>query len=255
MRIVMPVIGLAIVFALPFIEAHSVYAEGASERVIARTLALDKHVEVETATSKNVRLTINIGDTLTEIAATYSTTVDDIVAANAITDPNLVSVGQEIEVADNRDVTQGQTAPAYGQLKSAADAFINPPAPAVVATTVATSPNVSSAPVKSRAVSGSTGNSYAWGNCTWYVKERKPHIPNMLGNGGYGWVGNMAAAGYASGSVPQVGAIGVEPGHVVVIESVNSDGTVNISEMNYAGRLGVIHYRTAPASEFVYIYA
>lgn len=254
MRIVMPVIGLAIVFALPFIEVHSVYAESASERVIARTLATDKHVEVETATSKNVKLTINIGDTLTEIAATYGTTVDDIVAANAIADPNLVAIGQEIEVTDNRDATQSQTAPDYGQLRSAADAFINPPAPVVTTTaTVPFSPAAASA--RTRVVSGSAGNSYAWGNCTWYVKERKPYIPNMLGNGGYGWVGNMAAAGYASGSAPRAGAIGVEAGHVVVVESVNSDGTVNISEMNYAGGLGMIHYRTAPASEFTYIYA
>lgn len=103
------------------------------------------------------------------------------------------------------------------------------------------------------AVANSAGNSYVWGQCTWYAKSKRPDLPNNLGNGGQ-WVANAAKYGYATGSTPRAGAIGEQPGHVVYVESVNSDGTVNISEMNYAGGVGVVHTRTVAASTFTYIY-
>lgn len=96
-------------------------------------------------------------------------------------------------------------------------------------------------------------NTYAWGQCTWYAKNKRPDLPNALGNGGQ-WVARAAALGYATGSTPRAGAIGEEPGHVVYVESVNGDGSVNISEMNYNGGVGVVHTRTTSASEFRYIY-
>jgi surface antigen len=100
-------------------------------------------------------------------------------------------------------------------------------------------------------------NSYAWGQCTWYAKNKRPDLPNNLGNANT-WYSQAAAAGYAVGTVPKAGAVGTTTagsfGHVVYIESVNADGTVNISEMNYAGGIGVVHTRTTKASEFTYIY-
>jgi surface antigen len=61
----------------------------------------------------------------------------------------------------------------------------------------------------------------------------------------------------AVGSTPIAGAVGTTTrgalGHVVYVESVNGDGTINISEMN-APTFGKTTYRTASASEFVYIY-
>ena len=80
-------------------------------------------------------------------------------------------------------------------------------------------------------------------------------MPNQLGNAGYSWLSRAAAYGYATGSAPAAGAIGVESGHVVIVDSVNSNGTVNISEMNYGGGVGVVHYRTTSANTFQYIYA
>jgi surface antigen len=100
-------------------------------------------------------------------------------------------------------------------------------------------------------------NSYAWGQCTWYAKNKRPDLPNNLGNANT-WYSTAAAEGYSVGSTPYAGAIGTTTegayGHVVYVESVNTDGTVNISEMNYAGGVGVVHYRTVAASEFSYIY-
>ena len=103
------------------------------------------------------------------------------------------------------------------------------------------------------AATNSPGNSYAYGYCTWYAKSKRPDLPNNLGNAGQ-WVANAAQQGFATGSTPRAGAIGSQPGHVVYVESVNSDGTVNISEMNYNGRVGVVHNRTVAASTFTYIY-
>lgn len=98
------------------------------------------------------------------------------------------------------------------------------------------------------------GNSYVWGQCTWYVASRRS-IPGNWGNA-ISWYGNARSSGYATGSAPHAGAVGWErSNHVVYVESVNSDGTVNISEMNWGGRPGVLHYRNnVPASKFLYIY-
>lgn len=104
----------------------------------------------------------------------------------------------------------------------------------------------------------SAGNGYAAGNCTWYVKSRRPDIGSYWGNANQ-WIASAQAAGFSTGSAPKQGAIGVSfegyYGHVVYVESVSEDGsTVNLSEMNAKG-LGVISSRTAPASSFQYIYS
>lgn len=106
----------------------------------------------------------------------------------------------------------------------------------------------------------SSGNTYTYGNCTWYVKNRRPDLPNSLGNANT-WFYNARALGIAVGYAPRPGAVGVttagSAGHVVYIESVNSNNTVNISEMNYyanGGGFGRVSYRTASASSFSYIY-
>lgn len=63
--------------------------------------------------------------------------------------------------------------------------------------------------------------------------------------------------GMAVGTEPRAGAVGTTTrgglGHVVYVESINGDGTINISEMNYKG-WGIKSSRTTSASEFVYIY-
>lgn len=96
------------------------------------------------------------------------------------------------------------------------------------------------------------GNGYDWGNCTWYAKNRRPDLPNDLGNAD-AWVYSAQSRGIPTGSTPKIGAIGQSGMHVVYIEKVNSDGTVSFSEMNFAG-LGVVSHRTLPASSFTYIY-
>lgn len=96
------------------------------------------------------------------------------------------------------------------------------------------------------------GNGYDWGNCTWYVKNKRPDLPNDLGNAG-SWVYTAQSRGIPTGSTPKIGAVGESGGHVVYIEKVNPDGTVTFSEMNFSG-LGVVSRRSLPANSFTYIY-
>lgn len=62
------------------------------------------------------------------------------------------------------------------------------------------------------------------------------------------WPGNARAAGIPVSSTPSAGSVGVlmagQYGHVVWVESVNGDGTINISQYNYwnAGGSGWGHY-------------
>lgn len=97
-------------------------------------------------------------------------------------------------------------------------------------------------------------NAYAVGWCTWWVKEKRPEIGGYWGNAGYNWISAAQAAGFSTGSTPVAGAIGVQAGHVVYVESV-SGSQVNISEMGWGYRANTVpNYRTVSASEFTYIY-
>lgn len=103
----------------------------------------------------------------------------------------------------------------------------------------------------------SGGNTYTYGYCTWYVKNRRgASLPNGLGNANT-WYSIARAMGLAVGSTPRAGAVGTTTagaeGHVVYVERVNKNGSVYISEMNYEG-WGVKSYRITSASEFLYIY-
>lgn len=95
-------------------------------------------------------------------------------------------------------------------------------------------------------------SSYGWGQCTWYVASRIS-VPAFLGNADQ-WAYTL---GWAVHENPVAGAIAWTAegyyGHVAIVEQVG-DGQVYISEMNYAGGVGVINYRWAPVSEFQYLY-
>lgn len=103
----------------------------------------------------------------------------------------------------------------------------------------------------------SSGNTYGYGYCTWFVKNmRGGSLPNGLGNANT-WFYRARAQGMAVGTTPRVGAVGTTErgalGHVVYVTAVHGDGTITISEMNYRA-WNVASSRTANASEFRYIY-
>lgn len=101
------------------------------------------------------------------------------------------------------------------------------------------------------------GNRFPYGYCTWYVYNRRP-VP-WLGNA-WEWFGQARAYGWATGQTPRAGAIMVtwesSFGHVAYVESVNSDGSWTVSEMNFRG-WGIVDTRTirpggVPLIGFIY---
>lgn len=100
------------------------------------------------------------------------------------------------------------------------------------------------------------GNLYVPGNCTWYVKQKRPDIGNQWGNAN-SWYASAAAAGFKTGKMAKKNAIGVSFegyfGHVVYVEKWLGNGRILISEMNVGGLYNT-QTREADESEFVYIY-
>lgn len=145
-------------------------------------------------------------------------------------DPDLIQIGQVLLIPDESEVLEDRPVPVHE------------------------TPATASPGIVSRGYNG--GNTYDAGYCTWYVKNRRPDLPNNLGNANT-WYYRAAAQGLPVGSTPRAGAVGTttagDLGHVVYVERVNGDGTILISEMNYAG-LYSQRTRTANAGEFLYIY-
>lgn len=87
------------------------------------------------------------------------------------------------------------------------------------------------------APASSAGNTYAYGYCTWWVKIKRPDLPNQLGNAG-AWLGSARRMGLATGSTPQAGSVvvtGEGPiGHVGYVEAVEGDEMI-VSDMNMIG--------------------
>lgn len=84
----------------------------------------------------------------------------------------------------------------------------------------------------------SDASTYPVGQCTWGVKTLAPWAGNYWGNGGQ-WAASAAAAGFRTGSQPQVGAIACWNdggyGHVAVVTAVSSSTSIQVSESNYGG--------------------
>lgn len=98
-----------------------------------------------------------------------------------------------------------------------------------------------------------SGNTYGYGYCTHYAKQRRPDMPNNLGNADT-WAIRAAQQGFSVSGIPSVGAVAVARGymHVAIVEQV-SGGRVFVSEQNYNG-FGVVSSRWASIGEFTYIH-
>lgn len=227
----------------------SLIALGAACSVVllASPNAFAESTKTEQKKPKQVVVTVKAGDTLSSIAKKHKTTYVRIYNANKwIQNPDIIDVGQKVRIPASKEKLKNRIA-----TQPAAVATSQP-----TVTYVATQPTYTySYPTQAVSYSGGSvaGNTYGWGQCTWYAKNRRADLPNSLGNGG-SWTGNAAARGYATGNVPRPGAIAEIPGHVMYVESVNKNGTVNISEMNFNGGVGVVNHRTIPASSATYIY-
>ena len=92
--------------------------------------------------------------------------------------------------------------------------------------------------VATRPTYSTNASSYPVGQCTWGAKTLAPWAGDYWGNGGQ-WATSAAAAGFRTGSTPQVGAIACWDdggyGHVAVVTAVESSTRIQVSECNYDG--------------------
>ena len=124
--------------------------------------------------------------------------------------------------------------------------------PAAAQTQAAAQPAVqtqaAAAPVATttRPTYSTSASSYPVGECTWGAKTLAPWAGDYWGNGGQ-WAASAAAAGFRTGSQPQVGAIACWNdggyGHVAVVTAVQSTTSIQVSESNYLGNRSIGNYR------------
>ena len=114
----------------------------------------------------------------------------------------------------------------------------------------------------SRPTYSTSASSYPVGECTWGAKILAPWAGDYWGNGGQ-WAASAAAAGFRTGSQPQVGAIACWNdggyGHVAVVTAVQSTTSIQVSESNYNGIRSIGNYRgwfnpTTAQGTVTYIY-
>lgn len=96
----------------------------------------------------------------------------------------------------------------------------------------------------------------------WKVYQKNGSMPywgNVPANA-KNWPALAQNAGYGTGYTPRVGAAGViyggPYGHIVWVDSINGDGTINISQYNYGYPMGQFSrmYNVSPSTYDIYIY-
>lgn len=96
------------------------------------------------------------------------------------------------------------------------------------------------------------GNGYDWGWCTWYAAARSG-APSNWGNANT-WAYFARISGWNVSSTPTDGAIFQTPsgwaGHVGIVEHVNGDGTMLISDMNGIAGFGRVGYATVSVTQY-----
>lgn len=136
-------------------------------------------------------------------------------------------------------------------------------------TSSSTSSSSSSSSASAAASSNtSSGNTYSWGQCTWYVKQVAPWVGNNWGNGQQ-WAASAAAAGFTVNNSPSVGSVVVFQGgqnvggwtaaagygHVAYVTGV-SGNTITIQQggMGFSNPAGPNTQTVSGASNFQYIH-
>lgn len=187
--------------------------------------------------------TVKSGDTVASIASKYQASTERIVSFNDL-ELTGAKPGKTIIIPGGVLPTNerpGYVAPSQGASYGAYDGGYST--------------------IDAQMAGASAGNRYAFGNCTWYAYERRVQLGLPVGSfwgNAATWAMYARAAGYRVDNTPSVGAIAqwnayqggsYYAGHVGIVESVNSDGSITISEMNYLYNFNRVTSRTiAPSS-------
>ena len=251
-------------------ERLSAEIDELSKNIVARqeSLANQARSAQTTGTATSYINAIVSSGSLTEAISRIS-------AMNEIADANNKMLQEQKR--DKEDIAQKQKeqqaavkASANTTLQAQVQAAAQTPAatPAAAQTQAAPQPAVqtqaAAAPVAttSRPTYSTSASSYPVGECTWGAKTLAPWAGDYWGNGGQ-WAASAAAAGFRTGSQPQVGAIACWNdggyGHVAVVTAVQSTTSIQVSESNYNGIRSIGNYRgwfnpTTAQGTVTYIY-
>ncbi len=192
--------------------------------------------------------TVKNGDTVDSIATRYGSSAEEIIALNDL-EMSGVSEGMKILVKD-------------GSLPEVERPEYEAPKPTRRTYNTGNNSNYTYTYLgnTSERTNAACNRSLGAGQCTTWAWAKRPDLaPYTKANAKY-WASMASSAGFAVNRVPSAGAVFQTSsgwyGHVGYVESVNSDGSINVSERNYSGCYGVL-YSTIPASavgNFFYIH-
>lgn len=199
-----------------------------------RSDALQPGLKLTILPVSGVLHTVKTGDTAESLAGQYKASAEQIIAFNDV-ELNGLNPGNQIIIPNG----------------------IKP----VVTATVRSSGGSGSAGSTSFAFGGNAplfaGNRYAFGYCTYYAYNKRAAMGRPVGsNWGNAttWAALARASGFAVDKTPQAGDVFQTSGgwggygHVGFVERVNDDGSILVSEMNYAG-WNVVSSRTISADQ------
>lgn len=232
---------------------------------------------------------VHAGDTLSKIASVHQTTLEHLIQENTwIKDPNLIHVGDTLTFTDGIATPDeykngvagysltpeeekalehfngrsgysqgtGQTEAVHGSQQVVGQVATQSYDPAH-AGSIGT-------PITSSARQACPGNTAVPGQCTWYAFNRMYEIGKPIANGrlfgnAWQWADSARSYGIPTSGRAKAGTVACFPpgvagasgyGHVAIVEAVNGDGSLTLSEMNYNGMTGVVSQRTLPAGSY-----
>ena len=192
--------------------------------------------------------TVKSGDTVESLASKYKSSNELIVSYNNLELSTSLTPGGQVIIPN-------------GELPASEQPGYTPPRSTPSTANTGSAGGSGYGAVDASMAMASAGNRYAYGNCTWYAYNRRAELGRPIGSfwgNASTWAAYARAAGYTVNGTPAPGAIMASGGgyagygHVAIVESVNPDGSVNISEMNgyrWGGGFARIARGTIPASE------
>lgn len=202
-----------------------------SNGITGNSISVGNKLVIPPKNRNGVVYKVTASDTIEKIAEKYKSSTEKLIAFNDLELTRTLPVNEYIFIPDGE----------------------KPPDPKPVSSYVGLGSAVSGSYVPRY---GSNG--YSAGYCTWWAADRRAQlgrpIPSNLGNA-WTWLRIAQSIGFATGGTPQVGAVvwfarpATFAGHVGIVESVNADGSFEISEMNGRAGWGRVGSYVIPASE------
>jgi N-acetylmuramoyl-L-alanine amidase len=188
--------------------------------------------------------TIVNGDTLWKIASQNNTTWQEIARDNKLSNPNLITTGQQVCLNNTSSSSQPDQQPQSASI------------------TLAMHETSSSAAIKG------TSNYFPYGQCTWWANQRYHqlygiYVPWTTNSNAWQWSARARDFRWQVTTKPTVGDIvDLQPwvqgasslGHVAIVEKILPNGHVMSSNMNWGGSANIVNVEFAPGSGVTFIH-